>query len=274
MPGLVEMHAHLDDGLRRKLREGLAGVWDHQRADSVDQRLRRPRAARGVRRRTAARPATVHRRRSVRRGARVYYPGGVRSRPTRSSIASWIARLTLGVDFFKTYVRLPDRLQKRVVDYAHSQNQPVTSHELYPAVAYRHRRHRTSARHQPARLLAEAQRDQPRVSGRHRSDREIGRYVDADHRHRRRFRRARDRRQVAALRPASGAVPAAAGQPACGSGGSVSRSRARSADEAVRGDLEGDQRGRRPDRRRHRFADRARTALACTSNSSRTCTRG
>src|SRR5262249_31464355 len=42
----------------------------------------------------------------------------------------------LGVDFFKTYVRLPDRLQKRVVDYAHTIGRPVTSHELYPAVAF------------------------------------------------------------------------------------------------------------------------------------------
>ncbi|HMB79841.1 MAG TPA: amidohydrolase family protein, partial [Vicinamibacterales bacterium] len=43
---------------------------------------------------------------------------------------------TLGVDFFKTYVRLPDRLQKRIVEFAHAHKRPVTSHELYPAVAY------------------------------------------------------------------------------------------------------------------------------------------
>jgi imidazolonepropionase-like amidohydrolase len=42
----------------------------------------------------------------------------------------------LGMDFFKTYVRLPDRFQKRIVDFAHARNRPVTSHELYPAVAY------------------------------------------------------------------------------------------------------------------------------------------
>jgi imidazolonepropionase-like amidohydrolase len=42
----------------------------------------------------------------------------------------------LGVDFFKTYVRLPDRLQKKIVEAAHARNQPVTSHELYPAVAF------------------------------------------------------------------------------------------------------------------------------------------
>jgi imidazolonepropionase-like amidohydrolase len=36
----------------------------------------------------------------------------------------------------KTYVRLPDLLQKRVVEEAHRRGLPVTSHELYPAAAY------------------------------------------------------------------------------------------------------------------------------------------
>jgi imidazolonepropionase-like amidohydrolase len=36
----------------------------------------------------------------------------------------------------KTYVRLPDRLQYAVVNGAHDIGIPVTSHELYPAVAF------------------------------------------------------------------------------------------------------------------------------------------
>jgi imidazolonepropionase-like amidohydrolase len=40
------------------------------------------------------------------------------------------------MDFLKTYVRLPDRLQKAVVAHAHARGLPVTSHELYPAVAF------------------------------------------------------------------------------------------------------------------------------------------
>ena len=39
----------------------------------------------------------------------------------------------LQVDFFKTYVRLPDRQQQRVVEFAHAMGVPVTSHELMPA---------------------------------------------------------------------------------------------------------------------------------------------
>ena len=42
----------------------------------------------------------------------------------------------MGFDFIKTYVRLPDLLQKRVIDEAHRMGMPVTSHEIYPAVAY------------------------------------------------------------------------------------------------------------------------------------------
>ena len=42
----------------------------------------------------------------------------------------------LGYDLVKTYVRLPDRLQKEVIEKAHDRGIFVTSHEVYPAVAY------------------------------------------------------------------------------------------------------------------------------------------
>ena len=42
----------------------------------------------------------------------------------------------MGFDFIKTYVRLPDLLQKRIIEGAHRAGMPVTSHEIYPAVAY------------------------------------------------------------------------------------------------------------------------------------------
>jgi len=38
-------------------------------------------------------------------------------------------------DLVKTYVRLEDRLQERVIDFAHEHGMPVSSHELYPSVA-------------------------------------------------------------------------------------------------------------------------------------------
>ncbi len=42
----------------------------------------------------------------------------------------------LGYDLIKTYIRLPDHLQKRVVERAHEIGIPVSSHEIYPAVAF------------------------------------------------------------------------------------------------------------------------------------------
>ncbi|MEM8768201.1 MAG: amidohydrolase family protein [Pseudomonadota bacterium] len=42
----------------------------------------------------------------------------------------------LQFDFIKTYVRLPDHRQKRVLDFAHKLGIPVSSHELFPAVAH------------------------------------------------------------------------------------------------------------------------------------------
>src|SRR5439155_4995014 len=42
----------------------------------------------------------------------------------------------LHYDFFKTYVRLPDRHQRRVIEYAHEHGLAVTSHEIYPAAAF------------------------------------------------------------------------------------------------------------------------------------------
>jgi Tol biopolymer transport system component len=36
-------------------------------------------------------------------------------------------------DMIKSYVRMPDLMQRRIVDYAHSIGVPVSSHEIYPA---------------------------------------------------------------------------------------------------------------------------------------------
>jgi imidazolonepropionase-like amidohydrolase len=66
----------------------------------------------------------------------VYYPGGVSVVSEADVDREFNRAQTLGMDFFKTYVRLPDRLQQRVVELAHAAGKPVTSHELFPGVAY------------------------------------------------------------------------------------------------------------------------------------------
>jgi len=68
-------------------------------------------------------------------GSRIYYAGGV---PLASGgqLPLELQKTTqLGYDLIKTYVRLDDKLQKQVIDFAHANGLPVTSHEIYPAIA-------------------------------------------------------------------------------------------------------------------------------------------
>ena len=208
MPGLIEMHAHLDDGYG----ENFGRVWLAYGITSLRIPSINPYA--GLEQREAfdagRRPGPrVFLAGDPFDGARVYYPGGVSVTSDEQLDRELDRASALGVDFFKTYVRLPDRLQKRIVDFAHAQNKPVTSHELYPAVAFGidgvEHLSGTSRRGYSPKLSATG----PRLPGRHRSDREVGRHADADDRHHGRVSRARDRRQDAAVRSAARAVSAA-----------------------------------------------------------------
>jgi Tol biopolymer transport system component/imidazolonepropionase-like amidohydrolase len=69
-------------------------------------------------------------------GTRVYYPGGTSLDDTGQLPLALQRAKEAGFDFIKTYVRLPDLMQKRIIEEAHRMGMPVTSHELYPAVAY------------------------------------------------------------------------------------------------------------------------------------------
>jgi Tol biopolymer transport system component/imidazolonepropionase-like amidohydrolase len=64
---------------------------------------------------------------------RVYYKMGVAiSSPGQFEMELKRAEV-LQHDFLKSYVRLPDLQQKRMVEFAHSIGIPVTTHEIYPA---------------------------------------------------------------------------------------------------------------------------------------------
>src|SRR5437899_8033589 len=69
-------------------------------------------------------------------GTRIYYPGGSSLDDTGQLPLQLQHAAAFGFDFIKTYVRLPDLMQKRIIEEAHRMGMPVTSHELYPAVAY------------------------------------------------------------------------------------------------------------------------------------------
>jgi Tol biopolymer transport system component/imidazolonepropionase-like amidohydrolase len=69
-------------------------------------------------------------------GTRVYYAGGTSLGDADQLPLELQHAKDFGYDFIKTYVRLPDLMQKRIIEAAHAMGMPVTSHELYPAVAY------------------------------------------------------------------------------------------------------------------------------------------
>ena len=135
MPGLIEMHAHLEpaygDALGRIwLSYGITTVrnpavnpyWGLEMRESYDSGRRI-----GPRVFMAGDPFD---------GTRIYYAGGVSIGDERQ-LAQELDRATrLNYDFFKTYVRLPDKFQQAVIEYAHGHGLAVTSHEIYPAAAF------------------------------------------------------------------------------------------------------------------------------------------
>ncbi|MBI1874101.1 MAG: PD40 domain-containing protein [Acidobacteria bacterium] len=135
MPGLTEMHAHLGKGFG----ESLGRLWLSYGITTVRNPATNP--FEGIEDREAVEAGTrigprVFSTGNPFDGTRIYYAGGT-SLDGGAELPLELERANrLGYDLVKTYVRLPDLLQKRIVDYAHAHGMPVTSHELYPAVAY------------------------------------------------------------------------------------------------------------------------------------------
>ncbi len=69
-------------------------------------------------------------------GSRIFYGGGSTTTSEQQVDQELRKAELLDYDLIKTYVRLPDQLQQRVVEGAHRIGVPVTSHELYPAVGF------------------------------------------------------------------------------------------------------------------------------------------
>jgi Tol biopolymer transport system component/imidazolonepropionase-like amidohydrolase len=66
-------------------------------------------------------------------GWRPYYPIASTA-PSEAVVDMEVERARrLGYDLLKTYVRLPDALQKRAIEGAHRIGIPISSHEIYPA---------------------------------------------------------------------------------------------------------------------------------------------
>ena len=135
IPGLIELHSHL----AKSYGESLGKIWLSWGITTV----RNP--ATSAFEAAEEREAVESGKRAGPRlfsggepidGTRVYYPGGT-AMDGGSELTAQLERTgPLGFDFMKTYVRLPDLLQRRVVEEAHKRGLPVTSHEMYPAMAY------------------------------------------------------------------------------------------------------------------------------------------
>jgi len=135
IPGLIEIHTHLSENFgealgRAFLSWGITTVRNPatNTFESMEFRESFESGARvGPRLITTGEPFD---------GTRIYYPGGTSLGDTGQLPLELQHAKDFGYDFIKTYVRLPDLMQKRIIEAAHAMGMPVTSHELYPAVAY------------------------------------------------------------------------------------------------------------------------------------------
>ena len=134
IPGLFDMHAHQSESEGEKtgrgwLAYGITSVREPG-ADPYDASLRKEVWGSGVR--PGPREFFTG---ALQDGNRVYYG-------LANSISTGNADLELGraraleFDLLKTYVRMPDYMQKRFTDFAHQNGMPVSSHEIYPATSY------------------------------------------------------------------------------------------------------------------------------------------
>lgn len=135
IPGLIEIHTHLNKDFgealgRAFLSWGITTVRNPatNAYDTREYREAFESGARiGPRLFTTGEPFD---------GSRIYYPGGTSLDDTGQLPMALQHARESGFDFVKTYVRLPDLMQKRIIEEAHAMGMPVTSHELYPAVAF------------------------------------------------------------------------------------------------------------------------------------------
>ncbi|WP_207424148.1 amidohydrolase family protein [Desertivirga brevis] len=135
IPGLIEMHTHQTAGVgevhgRNWLAYGITSVRETG-TDPYDALERKEAWASG--KRPGPREFFTG---AMLDGKRVFY-GMANSISTDQHLELELQRVgKLEYDLVKTYVRLPDDLQKHITEIAHREGIPVTSHEIYPATSY------------------------------------------------------------------------------------------------------------------------------------------
>ena len=135
LPGLVDMHSHMGYGMgealgRAFLAYGVTTIRDPtsdpyevaERRESID-------SGRRIGPREFATGRTMD-------GNRIYYSGAGSLGPNGNLELELDRAEHVGYSLIKTYVRMPDLIQRRIIEFAHEIGIPVASHEIYPAVAH------------------------------------------------------------------------------------------------------------------------------------------
>ncbi len=135
LPGLVDMHSHMGYGMgealgRAFLAYGVTTIRDPtsdpyevaERRESID-------SGRRIGPREFATGRTMD-------GNRIYYSGAGSLGPNGNLELELDRAEHVGYSLIKTYVRMPDLIQRRIIEFAHGIGIPVASHEIYPAVAH------------------------------------------------------------------------------------------------------------------------------------------
>ena len=135
MPGLIDIHSHQGSWGGAKLGQtwlawGVTATRDPA-TDPYDALNRRAATDAGI-----YQGPRVFFTGSPIDGNRIYYGGSYAFQSPAQLDLELQRAAVLDYDMIKTYVRLPDPIQKQVIQKAHQLGLPVTSHELYPATAY------------------------------------------------------------------------------------------------------------------------------------------
>lgn len=136
IPGLIDMHTHLtlpDFGSRQGQLWLAFGVTSIRVTGGSIYRTLEERESIDAGRRIGPRVFATG---FALDGGRVYYPDYVAVDSEEELLRELRRAFRLDYDLVKTYVRFPDELQRTTVEEAHRRGVFVTSHEMYPAVAF------------------------------------------------------------------------------------------------------------------------------------------
>ncbi len=135
MPGLFEMHSHLD----AQFGEKIGRIWLSYGITTVREPGSDPYDA--VEQREAwhsgKRPGPFHfLTGALTDGGRIYYNMATAIGSEAQLKLELNRAKQLGYDLVKTYVRMPDEWQQKITEYAHQNGMAVSSHEIFPAARY------------------------------------------------------------------------------------------------------------------------------------------